>query len=286
VKYKLLALDVDGTLSEPTDFVDPAKIRAVARAQGAGLRVCLATGRMYAEVLPVWRRLALSPPHEPVILVGGALVSEPEGGRTLYQRTIPPELAAALADEFRAAGCCTLALVDAWRHGVDYLLTTDGDVEAVERMWLAKMDVRVRRVRRLADATDMPLLDIFAVPDADRADELADQLGAKFDGRLTVHCILVPNYQVMIVEAHARGADKFTALKYVAQASRITPAQIVAVGDDVNDLAMIRGAGLGVAMPGAPPAVREAADHTADDGLEAFVERLVAGGFDGEIAST
>jgi len=54
----------------------------------------------------------------------------------------------------------------------------------------------------------------------------------------------------------------------------------VAVGDDSNDLSMIRRAGLGVAMPGGPEYVREAADHVASDGVARFIHELVAGKFD------
>ena len=79
--------------------------------------------------------------------------------------------------------------------------------------------------------------------------ELAERLQRDFEGRLNVHAIVAPNYAVTIVEAFAAGADKLAGVTYVAQARRIPPSGIVAVGDDVNDIPMVRGAGLGVAMP-------------------------------------
>ena len=80
-----------------------------------------------------------------------------------------------------------------------------------------------------------------------------------------------------IVEALSAGADKFAALRYVAQGKRIAPSQIVAVGDDVNDITMVRGAGLGAAMPGSAGPLAEAADYQITTSLGEFIDALVAG---------
>lgn len=278
MKYKLLALDVDGTLAGPDNIVPDETVEALADAERAGLRICIATGRSFREALPVWRQLRLSPPCEPMILVGGAMVTESETGRTLYHRPIARELAWEFADAMAELGFCAMAIVDGWRHGVDYYLSTDGDLASAQRAWLSKMEVRLVRVRRLSQAEDMPapLRVSTVVPAAAGAEPLALELRRRFEGRLNVNAILAPNYGVMIVEAHAAGADKFSALTYVAQALRVGPGRIAAVGDDINDLAMLRGVGMGVAMPTAPPHVRAAAHRVAERGLAAFVRELVA----------
>ena len=66
---------------------------------------------------------------------------------------------------------------------------------------------------------------------------------------------------------------------YVAQASGTPLSQIAAVGDDVNDILMLGGVGLGVAMPQAPDSVLQAADHIAAGGLAEFINQLVDGKF-------
>jgi len=281
MRYKLLAIDVDGTLVGPDDVVADQTAQALREAGAAGLRVCLATGRSYIETMPIWRRLGLARPYEPLVLIGGALVAEPEAGRTLYHRTIDRELACGFADALGEAGFSAMAIVDGWRHGVDYFLAESGDVHSAQRDWFSKMKVRVRRCGNLREAADMPdPLRVSAVVPDDRAEAVAAALSARFDGKLTVRAIVAPNYRVTIVEAFAAGVDKFQAVRYVAQAYRIGPRQIVAVGDDVNDLAMIRGAGLGVAMAHAEQSVREQARAVAEPSLAAFLRRLVAGEFD------
>ncbi len=279
MKYKLLALDVDGTLIRRDGLVPQEVITAVAAARSQGLNVCLATGRSYIETVPIWRQLRLVKPYEPMVLIGGALVSEPDSGRSLYHKSIPPHLACRLDEALAAAGHCAMAITDVWRTGVDYYLTEGADRDAAERRWFGQMNVQVRRVRRLADVADLPaLLRINAVVDLPAAGVLAATLAKEFNEQLRVHCILAPNYGVTVVEAFAAGADKFTAVRYVAQALAVPASRIAAVGDDVNDLPLLGGVGLGVVMPSAPPAVAAAAKHVVAD-LAGFIRDLAAGRF-------
>lgn len=281
MKYRLIGIDVDGTLLGPDHALAADVARAVRRARQAGLLVVLATGRTYAETIDIWRQLALSPPFEPMVAVGGALVCEPDTGRSLYQKTIALDLAERFAEAVGRAGYAAMATVDPWRYGWDCLLCETGDVHAARRDWLDKTGARVRSVRHFRQAVDMPApLRINVVVDPDRADTLAAELVGQFDGQLNVHAIRAPNYDVTIVEAFAAGADKFTALCYASQAYRIAPGRIAAVGDDVNDLAMIRGAGMGIAMPRSSDEVRSAAGQVARDGLAALLDRLAADEFD------
>ncbi len=277
--YELLALDCDGTLVGPDSLVPPDVVDAVAQAQDAGLRICLATGRNYKETVGIWQQLRLTEPYEPMILVGGALVSEPDTGRTLYHRPLARDLACEFADALADEGYCALTLVDAWRHPLDYILTEAGDVDEVEQRWLSRMPCTTQRVARLGDVRDtMPdPLRITTIVAPEDGPGLVERLQSRFDDSLTIHAILAPNYGVWIVECFHQETNKFNALKYVAQAHRIPPGRIIAVGDDVNDLAMIEGCGLGVAMAKAPASVKAAADVVVEGSLATFIHNLLAG---------
>ncbi len=280
MKYKLLALDIDGTLIGSKEEVGPELASALAAADRAGLRICLATGRGYAEAEPIWRQLAFNGAPEPLVLVSGALVAEAVSGRTLYQRTIPRELACEFADALAAAGHCAVAAVDPWRHGVDFFRATGGNHESHAQPFLSRRSVKVRAAPRMADHADMPdPLRVSTVLPSPRPDLLAE-LQRRFEARLTMHTIFVPAYDLTILEAFSAGTSKHAALTYVAQASRLGRGQIAAVGDDMNDVAMIQGAGLGVAMPHSPKELLQAARHVANEGLAQFVADLVAGKWD------
>ncbi|MCD6303895.1 MAG: HAD family phosphatase [Planctomycetes bacterium] len=278
--YRMLAVDIDGTLVGSDQLVPPAVVEALAEASRANVRICLATGRSYVESADIWRQLRLREPPEPMILVGGAMVSEPLTGRTLYQRPIGPAEAREFAEAINEMGYVAMALVDRWRYGLDYLITRRGDHHAASRDWFSRMDVRVDVVESFDEVPTRPEpLRISTVADPPQAGRMAEVLKERFAGRLNVHAILAPNYGVTIVEAHAAGATKLTALRYVAQGLGISLGEIAAIGDDVNDLPMIRGVGLGAAMPHAPEALRRAADHVAAGGLAGFVRDLLAGRF-------
>jgi Cof subfamily protein (haloacid dehalogenase superfamily) len=292
MKYRLLALDIDGTLIGTREQVAQDVVAALAAADRAGLRICLATGRSYAETGPIWRQLTFGREPEPLVLVSGALVTEAQTGRTLYQRTIRRELACEFADALTAAGYCAVAAVDPWRHGVDFFRTGGNEPQASARgqtpgtsfeltqRWLARRSVKVHAAARMADHANMPdPLRVSTILDRPRPDLLAE-LQRRFEPRMTMQTIYVPAYDMTILEAFSAGTSKHSALTYVAQASRLGKGQIAAVGDDMNDLAMIQGAGLGVAMPNSPKPLLDAAGHVATEGLAAFVTDLAAGKYD------
>ncbi len=288
-RFKLLALDIDGTLIGPDARVSEANRRAVSAARAAGLAVCLATGRSYPESRSVWEQLHLPAPHEPMVTVGGAMVCQSDTGRTLYHRSIQREVARRFGSAMNDRGYVAMALVDGWRNGTDYLITERGDHHAASRDWFSKMNVRVRQVPSLGEAgLEMAMLRISTVVDTAEAGQMAAELSRQFDGQLNVHAILAPNYGITIVEAHAVGADKMTALRYIGQPLLIGAGQLAAVGDDLNDLSMVRGAGVGAAMGHSPKALQAVADIVVGmgagepgAGLAEFIGQLVAGEYDG-----
>jgi hypothetical protein len=276
--FRLVALDVDGTVAGGDDEVTPEVVEAIGRIRDEGIRVVLATGRSHAEVLPVWRKLDLPAEDGPVVVVGGAMVSEPLSGRTLYQKGIPPELAARFGEALHGKGRSMMALVDGWRHGFDYYTLPATDAEDVCERWFGQMDVRNRWLEDLAEVSAMPRpIRIGAMAPPAEAEELAAELAETFAGELEMHSILAPNYGITIVEVFAAGVSKWSALQYLAGGWRVKRSEIVAVGDDINDVNMVREAGLGAAIPGCCEVLVEAADVVVADGLGRFLEDLLAG---------
>lgn len=284
-QYRLLAVDIDGTLVGPTQTVRPRAAEALRRASEAGLKVCLATGRTLIESQPVWRDCRLRSPGDPAICMGGAMVSEPDTGRTLHTLPIPPETARAAAELLAGWNLAAVGGVDSRRWGFDYYLTEGANTDAIWRDWFSKHPCEVRPVKTIETLDDGPeLLRLTALVEPARAEMLRDGLRDRLGDAVELVSIYAPNYDIHVLECYGRGVNKWRALQHVAEQSGIGAGQIAAIGDDVNDVPMLEGAGVGAAMGNAPEHVKQHADHvTAEvgqDGLADFVDQLLAGRFD------
>lgn len=273
----LIAIDVDGTLVNLDQRVDPEVVRAIAELRSEGIAVCLATGRNLTETLDVWRQLELAGPFEPIISNGGALVCEPDTGRSLFQQPIEAALAGELIEAIGSAGRTAALNVDRWRWGADILAVPGPEYDRVRQCWFDRLDALiVRPIETLGvDSLGAPdILRVNAVLDQAEAGAFITPLREQFADRLTIHAICAPNYGVYFLEAFAVGTDKFSAVRYLAQGRRIPASRIVAIGDDINDIPMLTGAGLGLAMPDAPESVRRVADGLVEPDLASCLRGL------------
>src|SRR6516165_7603835 len=98
-RYRILALDVDGTLLDPDGTLRPRTAAAVARAAQAGIRPVLCTGRRYRRARPIDEQLGLD---APLVCNSGTLVKEPSSHRTLWRADFDAALLAAILDLFNA----------------------------------------------------------------------------------------------------------------------------------------------------------------------------------------
>ncbi len=275
LRPRLLAIDLDGTLLSPAGEVTPRAAAAVRRGVAAGFTVCFATGRNWTE-----SRFAVEAVghRDLAVFVGGATVVDTRDGRVVHQSLMHPALAADVCRFFEGRGQAAMALQDTAAAGVDYLITAGVPLGPSSQVWMSLTRAGTRRVADLGSYDHRHTVRVSVVAEAAESASLADGLAATFGGRVVFHSVAVPSHGVDVLEVFDPAVNKWQGLLRVAAAHGIDPADTVAVGDDVNDLPMIRGAGLGVAMGNARPAVMAAAGRVigtnADDGLAAFLEEL------------
>lgn len=279
IPYRLLAIDVDGTLLNSSNRLPAANRDGLHRAHEAGLTVCLCTGRSYTEAKPVLDEIGLD--LDAAICVFGAIVCDAKTGRTVHRSPMPRRTALRLLEFFSSRGHPVLVLQDVTQAGTDYYrVSGERDAQAYDR-WLELTPTIAKRVDRWPDDAPEPLR-IGIIVDPAGIGAVRAELDTEFPAtELKCNAIFAPNYGLHVLECFAPHVNKWFAITQLARDRGIRPSQIVAIGDDVNDVEMIRSAGLGVAVANAIPAVRDAATcHTGSNdeaGVATFIDRLLAG---------
>jgi HAD superfamily hydrolase (TIGR01484 family) len=273
----MIAIDLDGTLLSPTGEVSPRSKAAVHRALSAGLLVCFATGRNWTESRTVVEAVEH---YGSAVFAGGAMVMDTGREVTLHRMMMDPALARELCGHLEAQGHAVLALQDTETAGCDYLVTGQAELNDATVQWMGVTRATVRRVPRLADHNHGHTVRVGIVAPREAVQHSARTLAAAFGGRIVQQSLYVPSYRVEVLEIFDPAVNKWQGILHVAARHDIRPEEIIAVGDDVNDLPMLEGAGLGVAMGNARPEAKAVAKlvigSNAEDGLAQFLEDLVA----------
>jgi len=198
---------------------------------------------------------------------------------TLHRTMMQPQLAAEVCGFFEKRGHAALALQDTLASGVDYLITDGIELDASTAFWIRVSNVQVKRVPNLGSYAHEHTIRVGIVAPPAQIVGFEDELKAAFGDRIVCHSIAVLSQGVDVLEVFDPAVNKWEGIQHVARRHGIEPQEIIAIGDDVNDLPMLRNAGLGVAMGNAKPEAKATAKRVigtnAADGLAAFLEELV-----------
>lgn len=276
-KYRMIAIDLDGTLLSPQGKVTDRTRQAVHSCLKAGLLVCFATGRNWTESKTVLDDVEH---FSTAVFVGGAMVIDTQREVTLHRTLMDAQLARDLCAMLESTGHAVLALQDTGTAGIDYLITEQVRLNAATEMWMSVTRAAVKRVTDLAGYAHEHTIRVGIVADPRECERINELLVERFGNRLFIQTIRVPAAGVDVLEIFDPSVNKWEGISHVARHHGIEREQIIAIGDDVNDLHMIEHAGLGVAMGNARPEVLKIADRVIgkndDDGLAEFLESIVA----------
>jgi Cof subfamily protein (haloacid dehalogenase superfamily) len=262
--YRLLALDLDGTIVDGSVQTSARVRRALRAATDSGVHVTLASGRPFAETRLFAIDLGI---REPLICHQGAVVCDPGSGEVYLRRSLPRQVAHEFVDTVR-------------EHDWDLCLTVDDELY-VERLTpalqvLSDLSPVPTQAHVVADLKGLPEdpLRLLVVVEAAQAAMVDSLLQQRFAGRLRI----VRSF-ARFVEATDMAASKGQALAFLAEKLRVSQAETMAIGDNDNDVDMVAWAGLGVAMGNGSTAVRAVASHVtetiAQDGAALAIERFI-----------
>ena len=150
--YRLLAVDLDGTLLDSQSRVPPENRAALHRAHEAGMLVCLTTGRCYKEMRRIIDDIGLD--LDVAVTVFGAIVSEARTGRTLHAQLIPPAALDRCCRFLEERGFSFVLLHDGSAGGVDYSVIRRGRWSPGYDRWMEMVPCRFREVGHWSDIAE------------------------------------------------------------------------------------------------------------------------------------
>ena len=270
--YKLICIDMDGTLLNDKKTISERNLRSIRLANEKGVRIAVCTGRIFTSADFFSEFLGVK---SPVIASNGAYIREKDRDEVVYKATLGVQKCKKLLSVFRE--------YDIYPHYytsdtvfTEKLIYSSSFYEEVNKTLPKDKQVKIVLVEDWNDIFQRYESEIFkgiAVDDdiekihkakmslRDRSD--FEVVSSRFD-----------NFEVM-----NKGVSKGSAVKILADYYGINSEQVICIGDSENDLSMIKFAGLGVAMGNADEDVKEAAKYITDsnncDGVAKAIEKFV-----------
>src|SRR4051794_19989513 len=218
----------------------PSTAEAVARAARAGIRPVLCTGRRYRRARPIGEQLGLD---APLVCNSGAIVKEPADHATLWRADFDAALLAEILEAFREHDQPVVGFSDHHPREHDFVVGQ----EATGRPLFDEY-VELNRPHARVDPAwphpGDPHFHLCAIGDRPAMRAFESAILDRFDGRVRTFVQRSPAYSGTMCEVLRHDASKWSAVMHLASMWGISPAEICAVGDDMNDLPMIAGAGL------------------------------------------
>jgi len=248
---RLLALDIDGTLTDPNFQVPARNIAALRAAHESGIEIILATGRRHDYALPIARELGF-----PVWLISSnrALIRSSDS-ETFFTDRLPARTALELIqymDEFRRHAVLTFDRPTCVPGNDSLVLESADELNNTVSRWLEVNRPYIKFVSPLEDAlTEDPLQAMYCgrVAAMEKLQKRLNQ--ADFLDKITVMRTQYDHRDLCILDILNRECSKGHALKRWAAERGINRDQIMAIGDNHNDLEMLEFAGVAVVMENA-----------------------------------
>jgi Cof subfamily protein (haloacid dehalogenase superfamily) len=232
---------------------------AIRAARAAGIRVIIATGRMFVSVRPYALQAGID---DPVVCYQGAVVAEPVTGTWLRHEPIPVALGKEAVEAIASEGFHVNVYVD------DELFVARVTEEA--RAYADFQGLVIHEVGNLAAWLEKPPTKVVSVGEPDLLDGLEARLKERFAGRLYISKSLP-----FFLEIASPKVTKGSGLQFVAEHLDFSAEKTVAFGDGENDIELLEWAGFGVAVGNAQERVAEIADYVCPPVTEEGVAQVI-----------
>ncbi|KXG78381.1 Sugar phosphatase YidA [Fervidicola ferrireducens] len=284
--YKMIALDVDGTLISSGYTVSRRTRQALKKAMGMGMIVTLATGRFWGSAVRIARSI---PVNAPVVSNDGALIKDVHSGKELFFRPLPLEVAKHV-----------LKRAERYPSFEVQIFLKEKKIFSGTAYWKMQLRRYFRSARKFSfrgfynymkDFVLLPVENagsleraavllkeaptkIVVSGDSEEVREFSEELAKDLGDRIYITSAIKNSIDIL-----EGSVSKAKGLEVLAGLLGIKREEIIAVGDNLNDIEMLKFAGLGVAMGNAPEAVKQRADFVTakndEDGVAFLVESVL-----------
>lgn len=268
MKYKLLVLDVDGTLLNDEREISKRTLAALLKVQQMGVRIVLASGRPTYGLMPLAKTLELGNYGGFILSYNGCQIIRAQNGKILFERRINPEMLPYLEKKARKNGFAIFTYHD------DTLITDSPDNEYIKNEALLN-NLKIIKEDEFSTAIDFAPCKCMLVSDKEEA---LIGLEQHWEKRLagTLDAFRSEPYFLEVVPC---GVDKANTLGALLEHLGVTREEVIAIGDGVCDVTMLQLAGMGVAMGHSQDSVKVCADYVTasneEDGVALAVEKLI-----------
>lgn len=267
MKYKMIALDLDGTLTNSQKVITPATKEALFQYQGHGGRIILASGRPTQGIVPLAEELNLQEYGGFILAFNGSRIINCETQEVMYNRTLDMDVVKELRKLSHKYKVNMLTY-----EGKNIYTEDAKDSYAHIEQRITKMELT--QVRNVAKALTEAPNKCLMTGEPEYLAKVEEWVREAMQDRINVY-----RSEPFYLELVPKNIDKAASLDSLLSKLHLTSDSLIACGDGFNDLSMIRYAGLGVAMGNGQEQVKQVADFIAptndEDGIVYVLEKFI-----------
>ena len=267
MEYKLIAVDIDGTLTNSRKEISPRTRYALLEAQAQGKKIILASGRHPVGVYPIARDLRLDSYGGYIMSLNGGKIIECATDKTIVTKLFPREFLPDIVNVLKDSNITIIT----WDDRRIFANSKRNDYTDIEQDVL-KTEMIV--VEDFVSEIKFEINKILLAGEPDELDEYQKILAKRYDGLLEVY-----KSAPYFLELMPLGVSKGSMLPLLLDKLGVTREELVAFGDNYNDMTMIGYAGLGVAMANGEAEVKKIANYVCesndDDGIAETLHKFV-----------
>lgn len=261
--YKMIAIDLDGTLLTDELIIPPKTVNTIQKAVEIGTIVTIATGRMFTSAKIIAQQLGI---NVPLITYQGAIIKDVYETEVIYERLIPPDISQALVK---------IALqkkihLQVYQDDLLYCAVENDELISYAEDVKVPYTIETNLVKLATRGFTKALF----IGEPDRLYALQDELRILFGDRAHI-----AKSKERYLEVTHPEANKGSALLYLAERLGIDASEIIGIGDNYNDIELLNTAGLGIAMGNGVRELRRRADYITltnnEEGVEHAIEKFV-----------